>query len=183
MKKLLLSILFIAAAVMVQAQDAKPTKEETIEYIINYINSFNSDERSYIEEETKNLKVYFYTTYNSFTIKDCILNIDLSEYKEQIGGAYPYPKRLFRSVKIKIDLSKIESIDYSRWENRDGTISGIGALYFYSANHSKSIIRNDYSNDEILIQIKAESGNTSQIYKAFNHLRKLCGAPEPIKFD
>ena len=64
-------------------------------------------------------------------------------------------------------------------------------LYVYNFNEEKATVQNvsnvgfatgGYSNKENIETVLANVQN-SQLFKAFNHLRNLCGAPDPLKFD
>jgi hypothetical protein len=88
-------------------------------------------------------------------------------------------------INHKIDLSKIESIEVKKTgpHTRDHELNGqqfILSMQFNEKNkaHSGKI---DLPFDTIPFE-STEDSKELQIYKAIEHLRKLCGAPEPLKF-
>jgi hypothetical protein len=176
MKKLF-TFLLILIGLMAHAQDNKPTKEETIEFIESYFKQeyFTTGDFK-CGYELKRLggwrdlicKIQGVSIVNnnlifsySITTKNLIPNLTTTDVEYFTNN---------------INLNKVESIIFS----------GIGGdPYIYGlAFHEKN---NPNSEKPYLPFIIVGSGDSkelkeTQIYKAFEHLRKLCGAPEPLKF-
>lgn len=133
---------------------------------------------------------------------------DFYQDKELKDEFYEYQKK-----KIVIDLSKVEVIDFLHIDVEqplDSKYEGYQVFLFFKSTSGftfkkfeKACGKNkDFTDCElpviseniqkVLIPIgfitvnKGENYQSSEhekIAKAFNHLRKLCGAPEPISFD
>lgn len=173
MRKVLLSFLLISLLFKSQAQDAKPTKQQTIEYLTNTLKGFTSNFIwSDQEEITEN------DTITSIGFRDCNTII---KYKsiDPIGSK----KYLTYNINLKeLDDIKIERIESGKKYYQ---------LHFISYN-SQKLIKENYQFFSGLELIKdtemyksavtIPAPNDEKLVKAFNHLRKLCGAPEPIKF-
>ena len=169
MKRLLLPILFLAFAFIAQGQNGKPTKEETAEYIVNtlkeYIHDFRYDEggNGYYENQ-------------SLTFDNFILTL---KFKMQYLSADVRHLQQF-IINLK-EIEKIELISSSQ----------CNFLVFTSYNSKKLIHCNTTSTHdgftkdekkEVRSQVSFASPDDEKLVKAFNYLRKLCGAPEPIQF-
>ncbi|MGK6351512.1 hypothetical protein [Parapedobacter sp. DT-150] len=179
MKTLVFTIILLLGAVQfIKAQDEKPTKEETIEYIENYFKNdfFTNGERfdaGYSPGES--LYMQRLITITDVNIMGCILRFSYKITSDLIGagtGGRPQTENFTNYI----DLSEVESISLKR----KGEQYFVYGLVFNEKNSPDSrepdlpFTRTDEDFDEIV---------NLQIYKAFNHLRKLCGAPEPISFD
>ena len=200
MKKLITICLLIAATFYVNAQTNSPTKEQTINFIKGYYEeksftcelswtnndrSFNVDDNFVIEFDNSTITISWRHTYTYINDKET----DLSHDKVSLN-------------KAKINLSKIELISFSGFTRKNCTAwsAKLIASYGNKSELSKSSymkyrnngIKEDESNKvtyekEIDIPINVcddcdPDVQYEKILKAFNHLRKLCGAPEPIKF-
>jgi hypothetical protein len=199
MKKLITICLLIAATCSVKAQQ-KPTKEQTINFIKGYYEeksftcelsrtndsrAFNVDDNFLIEFDNSTMTISWRHTYTYIHDKET----DLSHDKVSQN-------------KAKINLSKIELISFSGFTRGNCTAwsAKLVASYGNKIELSKSSymksrnngIKKDESTKvtyekEINIPINVcddcdPNVQYEKILKAFNHLRKLCGAPEPIKF-
>ena len=82
----------------------------------------------------------------------------------------------------EIDISSIEYIKVTLIGQQDAEMKEqqyVNNLSFKVKNRSTEMLLPFGT-----ISANAENnGKETQIYKAFNHLRKLCGAPEPVKFE
>ncbi|HEY8659334.1 MAG TPA: hypothetical protein VIL78_09870, partial [Hanamia sp.] len=87
MKKLFLSFLFLAFAFMAQAQDAKPTKQETIDFITNYIVKADPSLLSYVEAETKSYREEALFTISDFSINGSVLKFKYSRKIHYVNWA------------------------------------------------------------------------------------------------
>jgi hypothetical protein len=152
-----------------------PTKEETIEYIKNEL------------QREFNLSIYTTRTDYKVYLEDLdVQGCDLVFIKRTENSGE------ISKEKIIIPLDKIESIeeDYSKYTN--GAISS-RMIIFLTYQKQKLISQSDkrvydyqlplsYADLDMNVDARA-SRNIEKLTKAFNHLRKLCGAPEPISFD
>jgi hypothetical protein len=199
MKKLITICLLIATAYSVKAQQ-KPTKEETINFIKGYYEeksftfelsrtnnsrSFNVDDNFVIGFDNNTMTISWRHTNTYIDDKETYLSNDQVSQNKAI-----------------INLSKIELISFSGFtsKNRTAWSAKLVASYGNKSELSESSymksrnngIKKDESNKvtyekEINIPINVcddcdPNVQYEKILKAFDHLRKLCGAPEPIKF-
>ncbi len=95
----------------------------------------------------------------------------------------------FDRISYEFDIKDIVTLGISIGEGAGYCENGI---YFYTLNNKPLIKKMEGSNEtyENKFSVSIYRGSNcindvsqTQIYKAFNHLRKICGAPEPIKFD
>ncbi len=182
MKKLLLSFLLIAAALVTQAQGAKPTKEQTIEYILNTLENHNvsidfpkSSDGTQFNDKIKVEDIAF---------DDCVVTLKEIHYeKRYFNGAYNGFNDYNNVYNINLkDIEKVELTNDNVFKWR---------ITFYCFN-GKKLIKNDYeyTNEENKKETTSSSISSctvtaprdDKLVQAFNHLRKLWGAPEPIKF-
>ncbi len=101
---------------------------------------------------------------------------------------------------MTINLSKVEEVTFesqSKGECRLFYIKfkAIPGVKFSQAIESEGNMKTDKKSESVLIhEVRIPANNaygreyfispeTEKVFKAFNHLRKLCGAPDPIKFD
>ncbi|GAB1345373.1 hypothetical protein [Cloacibacterium normanense] len=159
-----------------------PTKEETIEYIKNEIG-----------ENVKNLTATSILFGNLFkaeyikeiSISDCTLTIKtiIESSNEQ--------KRKVENEIVTIPLNKIQNIEIVNDKQESGQITGI-QIKFTTYQKQNLITINDEKEYAYYLSLSKMDSKSSEaeptrdlekLTKAFNHLRKLCGAPEPISFD
>ena len=180
MKILLIAFLFLSLGLGGNAQDTKPTKEQTIGYIKKYISDYNDKDVRQVVDYKEDVYIGYNTSiYTLCEIDDCKLKANISRKYRLIS---PHPENKVYEEIIQIDLSKVESLGYGLSRNRDGSNPTVGLITFYSLNKEKVFLSGEEKVNKITIPLDGEITDQSQIYKAFNHLRKLCGAPEPIKF-
>lgn len=169
MKKLLTICLLLATVFDVNAQGTKPSKEETEDYILMMMNTVSvinencekclPDKGIFWEYKSPNKNIYF---------KDCTLYFTVTARNDGISGETIYSK--------KIDFSKVEEVYQNQIHGINGSIVKGGEIVgckLVEKIEGKSKI--DYVNLYIT--------DSQKMIKALNHLRKLCGAPEPINFD
>ena len=174
MKKLITICLLIAMTFSVNAQDAKPTKEQTIEFIKAYFKDFK--ERTW-EEDNK----YWTATDNyKFTILGTNVKLEWDTYgwpSHELDGHILY----------EFDIKDISLLTF--WYGKAFNCSSY--ITFNTVNKKASIKYFEGSKQSLVYECHIsiyrgknclEDVSQTQIYKAFDHLRKLCGAPEPIKF-
>lgn len=180
-KPLTIIAVFIINIITLQAQDNKPTKEETIAFVQSYFTNLEikTDCRDDINFTYSEFQVYF--DPNSYE-----LMISWKEY-----GKLPTPLDKGETINYSIiaDLNKIESIQIvsKNFCHESGTIAvkfnAIPGHQIEVKKEKESVLEKNTS-----IPIDNYYGgdldlNNYKIAQAFNHLRKLCGAPEPISFD
>jgi hypothetical protein len=185
MKKLF-TFLLILIGFMVHAQDNKPTKEETIEYINNFLESQEDNELS-CEIYRKRYDAIFSTKIihrqgkllTSSSGKFVLLTTVCGRETDWLG------KEVI-TISHKVYLHEIEEIQIAGLGNIDD--DGTGGCSQYGLYFKKKGGQ-DFNVDSGFLPLwKGVTGEDTnkyketQIYKAFEHLRKLCGAPEPLKF-
>ena len=157
-----------------------PTKEETIEYIKNEIG-----------EGAKNLTATNLVDYPEFeyikemSISNCTLTIKIIIAKRVIE------ERKVENEIVTIPLNKIQNIEIVNDKQESGQITGI-QIKFTTYQKQNLITINDEKEYAYYLSLSKMDSKSSEakptrdlekLTKAFNHLRKLCGAPEPISFD
>lgn len=190
------TFLFIVFFFTTYSFSQSPTKEQTIDFLKSYY-----DNKGKMSCEDLN---YPTATSNSFKVLS-INEIGNCEYKIIWEWDYNY-KNVNENLKdfsykkytVVINFNKVEELRYSKTKRGDCNlyyikIKGTPGVKFSVTNESESYGKKDtrtYSDSEILIPANFQYSDggeifaeTEKIFKAFNHLRKLCGAPEPIKFD
>ncbi|MEI9955273.1 MAG: hypothetical protein WDM90_02970 [Ferruginibacter sp.] len=182
MKKVLLSILLLTVLLVAYAQDAKPTKEQTVEYLINVLNNYSIEGERESGPSTRKIKI------EKIQFNDCELNFTIYS-KSTFGPGYD-EKVTFYTLNIK-DIEAMESssgkygnstfyyLTFNCYNNKELISSSIASQKTsgntYKPNELKQTKQSSLS---IIVPVNSEE----KIYKAFNYLRKLCGAPEPIQF-
>lgn len=193
MRKLLTIILFcMTNTVILQAQENKPTKEETIKFIKSYFEEKEFEATC----ENENGSIIYSRKYSKFKIdflsesSTMIVSWNLDFQGLLISGEI-WPNTSDRES-IEIDLSKIESVQVKLHRASGGCDGGLHyGIWFNAVPGYRFRMR---SGEEITSEKNAfipsdlyegEDMNMDnyKIAQAFNHLRKLCGAPEPISFD
>lgn len=157
----------------IYAQENGPTKEQTQEYIKGYFSALkiigtNEGERIKWDDQ-------FQLSFN-----DCNLIIEWNHYA--------WDGSLFYKPRYEFDIRDIESLGVSLGEMSEDKYYGI----LFLAINSQPLIKEVEDSGEKYVssfdlpiyqepnQLDVEE---SKIFKAFNHLRKLCDAPDPISFD
>lgn len=177
MKKLLTLCLLFVISITVNAQDSKPTKEQTMEYIKGYYSDFKvgwwSDKK--YDKFSENYKI---------TMIGTKLIIEWDEYSWDGISArklYEFDLRDIESLGLRKEISATAGNRHCEEEIVFNTVNNKPTIKL--VDNSQDFFVNKFS---ILINNGTDCINATkenQIYKAFNHLRKLCGAPEPISFD
>ena len=184
MKTIIYCLFLLGISIFGKAQNkVAPTKEETISYI-----------KSYFAAPFFTNGLGFSVTYKSSAVRtdemvykitslefyDCTMTVtyEMTKYVTfKSGQVYKEDPKLFTST---IDFSKVESMGFQIIAPAEAH-SVYGLFFNYKGQGSK---------DRMELPIAGMPQNSSNIetlekdkpYKAFNHLRKLCGAPEPIEF-
>lgn len=176
-KKTLLFILFVLNILIVSAQENKPTKEQTIQYLIDFFKSHNPENDKSVNRED------FYLRNEG-----CLLTIGFFSYWVFEDGQKEEKKR----TEYVFDMSKIEQIGitYGKPEGRRSDNYQVVFLDLRPVNNQEIITkivagtRSLTNFTRIYLGMMPKDTNFSElkIRKAFNRLRKLCGAPDPIEF-
>lgn len=175
MKKLFI-IVFLSINFFANAQEAKPTKQETIDYITSYILKADSNLLKYVPGETGSYRQTTYFSTLEFLINGSVIKIKQTRKTHYVNWARDIDRYEDEYTDVyEIDLSKVDYLAWGTYENKNGSIANCGHINF----HMKGDGPNTYKGS---IELVGQINEDSQIFKAFNHLRKLCGAPEPIKF-
>jgi hypothetical protein len=187
MKKLLLSFLFVITAFITQAQDVKPTKEETFNYLKENFFSKEINWNWYYNEFSSGnfIKDVIIYKYINVTLDGCTLHITYSKQSIQSDRQQSKPETPVEN-KVDINLSKVESVVKSCGivNNPGRNPQGLIEIIFTEQQPSGKL--NKIAIPYLSITSSECDGydiTKDKFFKAFNHLRKLCGAPEPIKFD
>ncbi len=161
--------------------EGKPDFKETAQFIKAKMNNSLFTEgiewrkHTYpILHDTKYIHVHI---HKMNFLEDCKLDIG---YTVQVWRTAPETQKRYgynhRVESFVIDFSKIESIQLENWEHNDASY-GIYGIYF------KTYLKSEPRTMHLPIGIYPYNGfYDSQILKAFEHIRKMCGAPEPISF-
>ncbi|EAZ95023.1 hypothetical protein FBBAL38_11779 [Flavobacteria bacterium BAL38] len=171
MKKLLTMCLLIATSFTVNAQDKKPTEEEIIDYILTMMNTVT--EIRLIYQESPGREGYVFYKYEEQDVKTYFENCTLYFTESQFGGI---SRNYERTDNVKIDFSKVELV-YQAYKNGiDGDKISGGEII-----HCKLVEKIDGKSK--IKYLPLYTYDAQKVMKALNHLRKLCGAPDPISFD
>lgn len=155
--------------------EGKPTYDETVKFIMTFL-------------EDNNKKSFFcngahYKNREAFIGEDYTRNNVILKSKFR----WDYYSALNRieekeDKEFSIDLTKVEKIDVVSGVGFSGGCLQVG-LWFIEKGKSATaqmhlplwnVNYDGYDPNQI---------KKTEIYKAFEHLRKLCGAPEPLSFD
>jgi hypothetical protein len=160
-----------------------PTKLETITYINNIVKNI----KSYSKDNAPKINVTssISRTYNGVILEGCDLVItSLWERKSttKLGSSQSKGQEI-----VTVPIDKVERITqgmnfikffYYQGEDKIKIRSKVEEENYSKINTFDEQFESDYTligseNQEVF----------NNLAKAFNHLRKLCGAPEPISFD
>ena len=212
MKKLLTICLLLATTFTVNAQSGKPTKEQTVQFIEDYFANNRLSTGVCGFTDTDNQKNFFTTNISNLEIqfdeKSCLMifNFDRFDNNKIYTQSGKLQYNFYNKVKYIIDLSKIENITVINDLYGDNKTSEIDLVFNASPGYKIETFKNGNEDkietvmlpniakreSNIIIPINFysttdtnfnHSEHNKKITQAFNHLRKLCGAPEPISFD
>ena len=195
--KTLILALLLLNAFYTTAYSQSPTKEQTIEFLKSYYENKGemicSDDR-YPESVSNSFKLT--------SIKDlgnCEYEVkyeweyDFRKYDENLRQSY------IHYYTVRINLSKVEAANYFYTKKGDCRLyyirlKGVPGVKFSSKQESIYYSNQSLNSSEtnFLNEVDIPAGRQSdtneisaeivKINRAFDHLRKLCGAPDPIKF-
>jgi len=182
MKNQLIIILFIAAAFVSQAQETKPTKEETF----NFLNeNFFKKEITHIdwvdEYGSKKDRYWNLIRYQNIVIDGCLIRgVNTTTYNISVNYGKPIQNDK-KETYIIIDFSKVERIESKSTRRDEGGDYLYSFLFYIQEKEGEiNVVELPFISSKVPLEVVLKD---YKIYQAFNHLRKLCGAPEPIKFD
>lgn len=204
MRQLAIILFTLLSFTISKAQDGKPTKEETLQYIKGVLdgkefNNLYEDRRAGRNISVTQTKEDVHKVSN-MEMKSCILEFDdeYNHYFQAVGfdsnGKVNYPRTLDKdrnwSRRGSIDFSRTELIQFGIWELYDkenyekdlSTGRKVIRLVFHQKK-SDGTYENPVDIYIGIYDINFQDYESLKIYKAFQHLRKLCNAPEPISFD
>lgn len=193
-KKGFLRLAEIAKALTIKAQDGKPTKEQTMEFIVSHFKGKSFGDQCIQKDSEWQFIWGRLNTDFDLVLEGNILTVKWQYIHTYKTAGYPSGDKetIINSI-AKIDLSKTEAVGSFTQQNRCKNASLL-ILAGFKANAS---LKNSYRENgkvsypewiEIPINSYVCNGcnnelENKKIIQAFNHLRKLCGAPEPISFD
>ncbi|OFM81176.1 hypothetical protein [Weeksella sp. HMSC059D05] len=190
MKTITTILLALFSLTISYAQDGKPTKEETLQYIKSELNEIKVYQHTFSgSSEYKDEYIY---KFSDMKMKNCVLDYQLRNYKNVYKFSLSKGDETFNydgyTKNYNIDISKTESIETneSRFENKDenGLIVSATKLIRFIFKQKNDNGNYEYIPMEIgTFDDDFQDYKSLKIYKAFQHLRKLCNAPEPISFD
>jgi hypothetical protein len=182
MKRFLLLFLFIANCSFANAQEAKPTKEQTVDYLTNVLNNYSIEGERESGPTTRKIKI------DEIRFNDCGLNITI--YSKSTFG----PDYVEKLTSYAVNLKDIEALEISAGKYGNSTFYYLN----FKCYNSKKLINSSIESEKIggnshkpseqkqeklsSLSIIIPVDSEEKLLQAFNHLRKLCGAPEPIKF-
>ena len=136
-----------------------PTKEQTLEYLkatLNVWGGYSGNLQGDVWE--------FKQTLKELTMNGCVLKFNI--IKKTDANKEDFSNE---NENKEIDISLVESVKIKKIG--ETPLSDNLGIYF------------TIQNKPIIVEVYCTPENSEKVLKAFNHLRKLCGAPEPISFD
>jgi hypothetical protein len=162
---------------MLNAQDNKPNKEETITFIEEY---FNNSAGMLLQAEFKRNTITTIYKYNITQLEfyNNLLMFYINKSDFVIAGRDSYTNYFgpYMDETKEVDISTVEKINLLG----EGDTHFVYFLEFKIMGESEPVRLPFLNSDK---RVDFETLKNYQIYKAFQHLRKLCSAPEPISFD
>lgn len=152
--------------------EGKPSYKETVEYIDKFLEDANKN----------NLfcnTVTFDRRSTSLGMNSSGATLLLSSYSWEGRATMGSPKK---TEKFRINISEVEDIRIVTGEGFAGGCLQVG-LWFVEKGKSATPVMHLPLWKAAFDTYNSNEFKETQIYKAFNHLRQLTGAPEPLKFD
>ena len=186
MKKLLLFQMFCLVYVISNAQvipkkiEGKPSYEETVEFIKtnialplfnNGLDGGYSPVKGIYRERMYKIKELKFT--------DCVMELRYVIEERTIGLGMGNQQPKIETFSAVIDFSKVESIS---WWSMGEQYCVIGIQFHIKGLNKGTELYLPITRIECPQGKKWDELREFQIFKAFENLRKMCGAPEPIKF-
>lgn len=152
--------------------EGKPSYQETVEYI-----------NEFLEDGNKNdlfcNTVRFNRRSASLGMNSRGATLLLSNYSWQGRATMGSPTK---TEKFRINISEVEDIRIVTGEGFAGGCLQVG-LWFVEKGKSATPVMHLPLWKTAFDTYNSSEFKESQIYRAFNHIRQLTGAPEPLKFD
>lgn len=191
MKQLIITLFVLFSFTISYAQDGKPTKEETLQYIKNELEG-REIEKQEIDKSTgpgMDVKIIFdyIDKVTNLEMNSCLLEFNSERNIYRTVKGYDSKGNVYIPKEHSDKLTSKESIDFSRTESIQFGITSQENIKYISLWFKQKKDDGTYGKD-IVISIGSVNSDfqdyeSLKIYKAFQHLRKLCNAPEPISFD
>lgn len=197
MKKLLTICLIMTTVFTVNAQEGKPNKEQTVAFIVEYLQNANIQCNDYngtrhtardinnlsvVFEDAKNLMIVYYEFHYLYrNASENLTDNSINKYK--------YIFDISKIESIGFEISSFEKCSFIYLNLKVVPNASIDAYESGGYEETKEFPANPSQVKNIRIPINNSCKDCEftdadrKILKAFNHLRKLCGAPEPISFD
>ena len=150
----------------------KPSFEETLKYINGYLSQIKR-----VQGDGRIGDFGNFYSYENINAKLSESELSINDFELTVSFYHMNKKQTFA-----INLREIVSLRPMVKKSDEVGAAKTHFIGFYKAGQ-------DEETNKYLPLFYAQTSNSgevivnSQIYKAFNHLRKLCGAPEPLKFD
>ena len=168
MKKLLLSFLLLSFGFAVMAQEPKPTKEQTIQYITNNLQDYKWDN----QYEQSGYEIHVIHSIKEITFKDDNLYVKTYHYLSMTNR--PNTEYL---EEYYINLKEIEKVIKTKSEKGGCSLSLSSVNSNKTIKYIKSIISPTTTSDNLnLTEAQICCPDDYKLVHALNHLRKLCGA-------
>lgn len=207
MKKTLACMSLLLATSLTFAQNGKPTLEQTIDYIqanhpknIEYVLTYNHENRLFLNAGGDITDINY--TFNGSRVKVTFRHV---RWDNEVSANGISPRNVVKeeNVDVAFDLKDIEKLEAGAY-NSVGMVEyaaaseGGGPLFLiFKAANNKNLIKVSANGElkevpQAWIPFGVDMAGTghramhdapnTQLFKAFDHLRKLSGAPEPISF-
>lgn len=168
------------AQVIPQKIEGKPDYNGTIEFIkINTAPSLFDKGMDGGYSPEKGIYIQRMHKIRELKFSDCVMEVRYEIEENILGLGLDNPKPKIESFSTVIDFSKVESIS---WVSVGQTYCLIGLQFKMKGVNKEVKIELPVGRIDCQQPIKWEELKDLKIFKAFNHLRKMCGAPEPIEF-
>ncbi len=207
MKKMLASLSLLLASSLAFAQGGKPTMEQTIDYIqanhpknIEYVLTHNFENRIFLNAGGDITDINY--TFDGSKVRVTFRHVRWDN-EVSAGGISPRNVVKDENVDVAFDFKDIEELAAGVY-NSIGMVEyaaaseGGGPLFLiFKAVNRKNLIKVKTNGEltevpQVWIPFNVDLAGTdhramhdapnTQLFKAFDHLRKLSGAPEPISF-
>jgi hypothetical protein len=169
MKKLITICLIMATAFTVNAQDGKPTKEQTLEYLKSVLIGIEGGQY-YTMGTARSERI---NKLKNLSLNNCTLIYNYQSIRRATGYRSDPPDEI-KNIESDLDFSTVES-----FETKVNKLLGDN---FYHFNDNLFIYYNESKSKNNPFTY-CPPDHAEKVLKALNHLRKLCGAPDPISFD
>lgn len=171
----------IEAQVIPKKIEGKPDYNETVQYIKE-----NLPKELFKDGLSGTRKITGYVTdiykITQLEFDECIMTVSYEKRTSEIlSNGFKLDPTYERKVAY-IELDKVEEISIVNLSGQRGESCVFGFYFKIKGKNEQAWIQIP------IVRLDCDPGGYSrftemQIYKAFNHLRKLCGAPELVRFE